>query len=169
MRLPMYSGVHSTVGVRVAHRLAQVAHGDEPVVRDAEDQRRVAAPALGIAVLVDAGLDEAALLLERADDLLRRFDGREPVQPAVVVVEAAGLVDRHQHRQVVHAPELEVLGAAARRDVHDPGALVERDLVPRDHAVLDGGAGRERRRTGPRSASRRAPRRACVSTNFSSG
>jgi hypothetical protein len=35
----------------------------------------------------------------------------------------------------VHAGELEVLGARARGDVDDPGALVERDLVPRDHAV----------------------------------
>ena len=62
------------------------------------------------------------------------------MQPAVVVVEAAGLVDRRQHRQPELAAELEVLAAAAGRDVDDPGPLLERDLVPRDDAVLDRGA-----------------------------
>ncbi len=37
----------------------------------------------------------------------------------------------------MNTSELEVLGPRARRDVHDPGALVERDVVPRDHAVDD--------------------------------
>ena len=88
-------------------------------------------------------LDEEAALGEVADDLVGRLDGREAVQPAVVVVEAAGLVDRRQHRQAERAAELEVLGAGAGRDVDDPGALLERDLVPRDDAVLDARAGRE--------------------------
>ena len=37
----------------------------------------------------------------------------------------------------MHARQLEVLRAGARRDVDDPGALGERDLVPRDHPVDD--------------------------------
>ncbi len=49
----------------------------------------------------------------------------------------ARLVDRRDDGQVVDARQLEVLGAAARRDVDDPRALVERDLVPRDHAMHD--------------------------------
>ena len=44
---------------------------------------------------------------------------------AVVRVEAAGLVDRRQHRKVVHLRELEVLRAGAGRDVHDARALLE--------------------------------------------
>ena len=141
MRLPMYSGVHSTSAFASSIGCRRSRDGDEPVVGDAEDERRVAAPALGVAVLVQARLDEHALLLEVADDLLRGLDGRQAVQPAVVVVEAARLVDRHQHGQVVHARELEVLGAAAGRDVDDAGALVERHLVPRDDAMVDRGAG----------------------------
>ncbi len=89
--------------VRVEHLLPQVADGDEPVVGDAEDERRVAAPALGIAVLVEARLDEDALLLEVADDLLRRLGRREPVEPAERVVEAARLVDRLDDLEAVHA------------------------------------------------------------------
>ena len=73
--------------------------------------------------------------LERGRDRLGRLVGREPLEGPVARQEAAGLVDRRQHRQAVHARELEVLGARARGDVDDPGALVERNLVPRDHAV----------------------------------
>ena len=69
--------------------------------------------------------------------------GAEPVQPAEVRVEAAGLVDGHHDREVVHARELEVLGAAARRDVDDPGALLERHVLPGDHPVLDLLGGRQ--------------------------
>ena len=112
-------------GVRVEHLLAEVAHRDEPVVGDAEDERRVAAPAVRVAVLVQARLDEEAALAEIADDLVGRLDGREPVQPAVVVVEAPGLVDGHEHGQVLALAQLEVLGARTRRDMDDPGALVE--------------------------------------------
>ena len=42
------------------------------------------------------------------------------------------------------AGELEVLGAAARGDVDDPRSLLDRDLVPGDHAVLDPRAWRQR-------------------------
>ena len=112
-----------------------------------------------IAVHVRRRLDEQPALGQVADDLVGGLGRRDAVQPAVVVVEAPGLVDRRQHRQVVHARELEVLGAAPGRDVDDAGALVERDLVPRDHAVLDGRAAARGRRTAPGSAARRAPRR----------
>ena len=67
-----------------------------------------------------------------------------PVEPAVLVVEAAGLVDRRQDREVVHAGQLEVLAAAARRDVDDPRAFIDGDLVPRDHPVLDARTGGQR-------------------------
>ena len=41
------------------------------------------------------------------------------------------------------ARQLEVLGAGAGRDMDDPGSLVQRDLVPGNHAVLDAGDGRK--------------------------
>ena len=104
------------------------------------------------------GLDEEAALGELADDLVGGLDRREAVQPAVVVVEAAGLVDRRQHRQAERPAELEVLAAAAGRDVDDAGALLERDLVPRHDAVLDRRARARGRRTARGSAGRRAPR-----------
>jgi len=76
-------------------------------------------------MLVQPRLDEEAALAEVADDLIGRLDRRETVQPAVVVVEAPGLVDWHEHRQAFALAELEVLRARTRCDVDDPGALVE--------------------------------------------
>ena len=58
-------------------------------------------------------------------------------QPAVLVEDLAVLVDRRQHRQALALAQLEVLAAAARRDVDDAGSLLERDLVPGDDPVLD--------------------------------
>ena len=43
----------------------------------------------------------------------------------------------HEHRKVVHARKLEVLGATARSDVDDAGPLVHRHVIPRDHPVDD--------------------------------
>ena len=123
--------------VRVEHRLPNLLGRDEPVVDDAEEERRLAAPARRIAVDDPPGLDEETPLPEARDDGLLRRIGGDARQRPVVVVEDAGLVDRHEHRQLVHAAQLEVLGARARRDVDDARALVERDVVPRDDAVLD--------------------------------
>ena len=58
----------------------------------------------------------------------------------------AVLVDRGDDRQAERLAELEVLGAAARRDVDDAGALVLADLVPGHDPVLVAGLGCERRR-----------------------
>ena len=102
------------------------------------------------------GADEQPAVGEVADDLLGRLHRREAVQPAVVGVEAAALVDGREHVEVVHLRELEVLAAAARGDVDDARAGVERDVVPRDHAMLDRGARAERVERARRSAARRA-------------
>jgi hypothetical protein len=70
-------------------------------------------------VLVRLGTDEQPALAEVADDLICRLDRREPVQPAVLLVEVTRLVDRCEDGEVVDLRELEVLGAAARGDVDD--------------------------------------------------
>ena len=96
-----------------------------------------------IAVEIRAGLEQEPLLGESTHDLVGGLGRRKAVQPAVRVVEAARLVDRGEHGEVVDAAELEVLLAGAGRDVDDPGSLVERDLVPRDDPMLDLAAGAE--------------------------
>ena len=86
---------------------------------------------------VRARLEQEALLGQSTDDLVSRVTGREPVQPAIRVVETARLVHRREHREVVEEAELEVLLAGARCDVDDAGSLLQRDLVPRDDPVVD--------------------------------
>ena len=81
---------------------------------------------------------------EVVDDRLAGLVDRHAGQPAIVGVEAAGLVDGREHGQVVHGGQHEVLGAGARRDVHDACAGVQRDVLPRDHPVLHRRARRER-------------------------
>ncbi len=169
MRLPMYAGVHSTVAFASSSGCRSSSTRDEPVVRHAPDERRVAAPAVRVAVLVAARLEEEARLGEPADDLIGGLRRREPVQPAVRVVEAARLVHRGEHGELVHEPELEVLLAGAGSDVDDARSLLERHLVPRDHAVLDLGAGPEVVERPAVARARRAPRPGRPRTNASSG
>ena len=98
--------------------------------------------------------DQAAALGEIGHDLLGRLGRREPMQPAEAIVEPARLVHRHDDGKVVYAGQLEILGAAPRCDVDDAGALIHRDLVPTDDAVLDARRPRAGGRRARRSASR---------------
>ena len=123
--------------VRLEQGRADLVHRDHPIVGDAPDERRVTAPAMRVPVHVGACLEQDALLREPADDLIGGLGRREPVQPPVAVVEAARLVDGREHREIVDPAELEVLLTRAGSDVDDPGAILERDVVPRDDAVLD--------------------------------
>ena len=95
-----------------------------------------------------ARAQQAAALAEVLDDRRRDVARVAAVQPAVRLVEGAGLVDRHQHGQALALAQLEVLRAAARRDVDDARALVDADVVPRDHARLHLGL---RRKAGERA------------------
>ena len=83
------------------------------------------------------GLDEQPALAQVADDLIGGLDGRACRAASRTREEAPALVDRREHRQVVHLRQLEVLGAAPGAMWTMPGALLERDVVPRDHAVHD--------------------------------
>ena len=80
-------------------------------------------------------LDEQVVLAQRGDDRIARLLRRQPVEPELRE-KPAGLVHGNEHGQVVHARQLEILRAGAGRDVHDATPFVERDVVPRDHAVL---------------------------------
>jgi hypothetical protein len=56
---------------------------------------------------------------------------------ALAAVHGAGLVHRDEHRQFLATADLEVLGAAAGRDVDDAGALVQRHLLPWNDPMVD--------------------------------
>ncbi len=111
--------------VGVEHRLTDLLRGDEPVVDDAKDERRLATPADRIAVDDRAFRDEDAALAQRFGHPRGHLVRREAGELAVRRQHAPCLVDRREHRQVVNARELEVLGARARRDVDDAGSLLQ--------------------------------------------
>ena len=70
------AGVDLLLGQRLARLVVERAHADEPLVDEAEDERRPAAPAMRVAV--GDGLEpvEAALALEVLDDRVGRRRGR---------------------------------------------------------------------------------------------
>ena len=69
--------------VRVEHRSADLLRGDEPVVDDAEDERRLAAPAGRVTVHDRAGRNEEAALAQGLDDRLGRLVGAPALERAV--------------------------------------------------------------------------------------
>ena len=118
----MYAGVHSTSWFAAR----SCGRSSSTEMNQSSERRKIRG----------VSQHQQAALAEIADQLVCRLDRGKPVQPAVVVVEASGLIHGRQHVEAVHLRELEVLAAAAGRDVDDARALVERDLVPRDHVVL---------------------------------
>ena len=86
---------------------------------------------------------DPAPLRQVGDNLVGGISRPEPVEPAVLRIEPASLVDRRQHREAERPAELEILLAAARRDMDDAGAFLQRDAVPGDDLVLDLRGGRQ--------------------------
>ncbi len=116
-------------------RPAQPIHADVPLIHQPEDERRGAAPALRVAVRVFLQPIEAAFDFQVFDDRLGDFGDVPARQPAEAFDVHAVLVERGDDGQAVLFVELIVLGAAARGDVDDAGALGLADLLPQDDAV----------------------------------
>ena len=112
-------------------------HGDEPLVYQPEDEFGLAAPADRIAVGVRLDLIEPAGRAQVLDDRLRRLTGLLADERPKAVDEHAKLIDRGNHRKPVFLAQRKVFRAAAGGDVHDAGAFLRADILPRNHMVLD--------------------------------
>src|SRR2546427_7129102 len=121
--LPIYPRLHR----RRAH---------EPRAAGVVDERRVTAPAEGIAVRVGPGLDPPPLVLEALDDqAVRLLVGDQPAVdlfPARALERAVGRDGGHE-RKAVLLPHRVVVGAEGRGHVHEPRPLLGRDEPARDH------------------------------------
>ncbi len=112
--------------LRAVRHLIQL---DEPLLRGAENHRIVATPAVRIAVLVRVMAKQRAAIAQQFHD-----DGicREHVL-AFVFRQAfqihAAVVERRVGFQAVFLAGDEVVRAVAGRGVHDPAALIERDVI----------------------------------------
>jgi len=119
----------------IHQRAAQPVHADVPLVDQAEDKRGRAAPALRVAVRVLLELVETALLFQARDDGVGDLaDMLARVGAEAIDVDAV-LVKRRDHGQVLGLAEVEVLGAAAGRDVDDARALGLADGLPGDDVM----------------------------------
>jgi len=92
------AGVDLFLAERLARLVVDLAHADEPLVHEPEQQRRAAAPAVRVAVAVRLEVVEEAALLEVGHDLLGDLGGVLAGQPAEALVVAAVLVDRPEDR-----------------------------------------------------------------------
>ena len=146
------AGVDLLGGQRLARRVVDRAHADEPLVDEAEHERGAAAPAVRVAVLDRLEAVEPALAAQVLDDRLGDVAHVAPAERPEPIEDDPGLVDRGDDGQAECLAELEVLGAAAGRDVDDAGALVLADLAPRDDAVLVAGPASNAARTAGRSS-----------------
>ncbi len=120
------------------------AHRDVPLVDEPEDERRVAAPAVRIAVGDRLEPVEAVLALEVLNDRVGHVADVASGQRAEAVDHDPAVVERRDHRQAELLAEGVVLGTATGRDVDDPGPLFLTDLVPRDDPMLVRRIGRDR-------------------------
>ena len=99
------------------------------------EQRRVAAPAERVAVLVRLDAEQQAALLEVGDDGRVGVLDEAPGPRRDLGDEAALGVDGVDDRQVVLEPDLHVVLAEGRRDVDDAGAVGRRHEVAADDEV----------------------------------
>ena len=107
LRVERRSPLDRAVGLE--HRAANLVGRNEPVVDDAEHERRLAAPADRISMDDPACVDQEPALAQRRDHRLLDLVGAERGERPVPLVEPTALVDRNEHRQLVDARELEVL------------------------------------------------------------
>ena len=119
--------------------VAQLVHGDEPLVHQPEDELGAAAPADRIAVRVVFYAVEQPFLLQILEDGPGRRGGAQARQPGEALHEDALVVQGHDDGQPVLLAQLEVLSAAAGGDVHDARALGLAHAIPEDDAVRLGG------------------------------
>ena len=156
IRLPADAGTQLTVSEAAFIMRADLVGRDEPLGGQPERQLLAAAPAARIAVLVLLGRVEQALGLQAVEDGGVGLADALAGELAEAVGVDAGLVDRRDDRQAVDLRQLVVLGAAARGDVDDAGALFLADVLPGDDRVLDARPGPRAPRTGCGSAGRPA-------------
>ena len=108
----------------VAHR----RHADEPRGTRIVDQRRVAPPAVRIAVRKLGGLKELAALFEIREDQWVGILDKDP-RPIRLLCHLALVVDELNKRHAVLAADAVVVLTKGRRDVNDARTVLGRDIV----------------------------------------
>ena len=112
-----------------------LGRADVPAGLGVVDERRVAAPAVRVGVLVLAGAEEPPGLAQRLDDVGVGLAHVHPRERAGALVEAAVGLDGVVDREPVLRGEPEVVLAEGGPGMHHAGAVLDRDEVAREHRV----------------------------------
>src|SRR5438128_2592012 len=109
-------------------------HSNEPFIHETEQQLRLAAPAVRIAVRILLDGEENALLLQVVENQIGRrlIDGGLAFERTEAGEENALFVERRDRHELVLLAEEEVLLAAAGRNGDDAGSLRFADRIPGD-------------------------------------
>ena len=118
-----------------ARLVIQLAHADEPLVHQAEDQLLAAAPAGGVAVAVALRAVEDAFGAQTVEDRPGHLGHMLARQPGKAVHVDAVFIERRDHGQLVLLAQPKVFRAAAWRNVHNAGAFFFAHVLPGDDAV----------------------------------
>ena len=164
----MCSGCQSTASLAASRSSRSLRRGDVPGRLGVVEQRRAAAPAVRVGVLVLLLAQQPAARAEVLDEVgVGVLDEAPGVRADALVV---GAVEPHRVDDVeaVLLAEAEVVLAERDRGVHEAGAVVGRDEVAEQDGVAALAVGLARAGTGTaaRSARRRAPRRGSASSDL---
>ena len=124
-------------------RLDAVApvHADEPLVHRAEDQFRLAAPAVRVHVRILLARHQEPRGLERRHDVVGHLAGVAAGERPEAVDEDRALIQRGDERDAVVLAQLLVFRAATGRDMDQARAFGFADGAPGDDAMRGGRGG----------------------------
>ena len=109
-----------------------VAGANVPCLLRPVDQRRVAAPAKGVGMLVGAGLVEQSPFFQIGGNVGISLLDENAGPRRNLRLELSGGIDRVEDRQVVGLPGRQVVCAKCGRDVNDTGTVSSADIVGGD-------------------------------------
>ena len=119
----------------LARLVVRLAHADIPLIHEAEDEFRLAAPASWIAVRVRIVAIQHAFLFQRFDHAGRNFKNAHPAELTKAIHEYAVFVQRRDDGQVEFLTEMKVFRATARRDVNETGPFGIAYIFPQNDAM----------------------------------
>ena len=116
-------------GIVVSHKVvSDRGHLNEPRIPCVVDEGRVAAPAVGVAVLKHGGGEEKSALVEVNEHVSVRVLA-ELARPRGALIHAAGGVDELNERKIVVLADVCVVLTECRRDMDDTGAVRQSNIA----------------------------------------
>lgn len=111
---------------------AEAINGGKPLLRSPEKHGLLAAPAVGILVLIGRSIQQNPFALQRPDHRFAAVGIRHPGKLSRLAGEMPAVVNGAQHRQPVEPAHLVVFQAVPRSGMDTAGALLQGDMLAQD-------------------------------------